>query len=181
MINVIDPFPQYILTDQLTIDNGSIKKFCLETYSKFPTTFRSNKGGYQSPYFTFNVIEEHGCLKELFKKINEDIKIFHNKNELYNGLILDSFWVNVNKKGDVHVPHIHFGNIVSGTYYVDVTEDSGDLVFFNCLFQYKNEFSIQPKNNLLTIFPSHFSHYVKPNKTNKKRISISFNYAMKYE
>ena len=91
MINVIDPFPQYILTDQLTIDNGSIKKFCLEIYSKFPTTFRTNKGGYQSPYFTFNVIEEHGCLKELFKKINEDIKIFHNKNELYNGLILDSF------------------------------------------------------------------------------------------
>lgn len=178
MTKIINPFPQYILADKLDINNKDIKKFCVESRSKHPSATLTNSGGYQSPYFHSPTINKNKCLKNLFKQITNKVKIFHNKNLLYSSLGIGNFWVNINEKGDEHLPHNHFGSIVSGTYYVDVSEDCGNLILFNCLHEYKSRCVIEPKNHMLILFPSHFNHYVEPNKTNKKRISISFNYAM---
>lgn len=105
------------------------------------------------------------------------------------GIEITSCWANINTKGGFTQPHTHPNNYLGGVYYVDTPEDSGSITFEDPRAQPKlispqihqstNENSGQTILNVepgtLLLFPAWLVHSVKPNPSDKLRISISFN------
>jgi len=150
-------------------------------------SFKSNVGGFQTPTCIFND-------SEIEKKIVNDLIISNCSNFLKQFKIKKTFqlnnlcyWVNKNFKNSFNKPHSHGYNCLSGIYYLDVTKNSGDLVFMNIdklntrnheFFDDENFFSewvITPRQYDLILFFSETIHYVKPNNSDQDRISMSFN------
>ena len=103
-------------------------------------------------------------------------------------IYITNSWINTNDANQQHFLHNHNNSILSGVYYIDV-EDSLPLITFNkmqlpfllnfipkefTLFN-STEWSIPVENGSLVIFPSTLYHYVKPNTSNKTRLSLAFN------
>ena len=143
------------------------------------TVIKSNRGGWQS-----DLQSPEGVFEPLVKEIDSVCKTINlNVKEIF----VPQLWVNVNKKGDWNTIHQH-GNTytLSGTYYVKVPKDCGKLIFrdprpgaiansFLVENFDKGEFKkINIVDGLLAIWPSYLDHFVEPSKTNKERISISF-------
>lgn len=105
----------------------------------------------------------------------------------------ETSWVNLHYENEYSPIHRHQNSMYSFVFYVDVEENSGDIIFSqgnNSTFCYNafeipvssynvynaKEWVIKPKNNMIIIFPSHLLHCVTPNKSKKFRYSISGNY-----
>lgn len=101
-------------------------------------------------------------------------------------------WLNLNTPDTWHDPHEHYGALVSGTVYIEVPEDSGDIIFydpvktrtqFNVINgdyrknkkNYFDEFRVSPIAGEFLLFEPWITHSVAPNLTDQTRISISFN------
>lgn len=177
---IINPFPQNILFDKINT-NKSIYDFCIKTSKKYKSVSLSNAGGYQSPYFNYKTVDKNKFLKKLFLQITKNCSVFHKENKLWHEICLDGFWININKKTNFNKPHNHQSAMIAGVYYVNAPQDSGNLVLYNCLHGYVDQYLIKPENGLLVLFPAHFQHYVEPSNTNQERVSIAFNYIQKYE
>jgi uncharacterized protein (TIGR02466 family) len=144
---------------------------------KHKTNFVSNVGGYQSPS-----IKTTKDLTELFANINIKISQFYKR-----PLKFQSYWINKNNKYNYNKPHNHPGCLVSGVYYVNVPEDSGDIIFhapysdlvssFMVEKDFHDLYIIKPKTNMLLLFPSWLKHSVEMSKSSKSRLSIAFNYS----
>lgn len=171
--------------------NESYKKYFINVLDKHieekKECFKSNVGGFQTPLCTFKD-------SEIEKKIVNDLIIYHCFNFLKNFKIKKEFqlnnlcfWVNKNFKGSFNKPHSHGPNCLSGVYYLDVVENSGNLVFMdidklnNVNFKFfddenfYSEFTILPKKYDLILFFSETIHYVQPNNSDQDRISMAFN------
>jgi len=104
-------------------------------------------------------------------------------------------WSMLHHKGDWSNSHAHANAIISGILYLDVDDNSGDLVFNKTLNNLQDDmiditatgynpfnsrtFSIRPKSNYLVIFPSNLSHKVTPCQSDNPRYCIAFNYFVK--
>lgn len=103
---------------------------------------------------------------------------------------ITSSWVNVHKKGDWAQSHRHMNSVLSGVVYLEVPENSGDIIFESpmqlfgptLIFKYqsnnilnRDEYLFTPKKNKLYLFPSHLKHSVLQNLSNDDRISLAFN------
>ena len=89
----------------------------------------------------------------------------YNKNE---------FWFNSTSKGESTRKHNHNQQaLVSGVFYLQVPNNSGNLFFIN---GENNELEIPAKKGKIVFFPSELEHYVAENKSEDSRISISFNF-----
>lgn len=111
-------------------------------------------------------------------------------------------WANVNRQGDYHDPHNHPHSYLSGTYYVRVPDTepvigtrndirSGCISFYdprgaanmNAIRNDPNieaEFTVQPRDGLILLWPAFLKHFVHPNLSHEPRISISFNVVLKW-
>jgi uncharacterized protein (TIGR02466 family) len=191
-MNISNIFSIFLTTDKIEIDDNELKTLInfVEDLEKNCGVKNSNIGGWQSEGFNYFI---NNTVEKIFNNIEEGIKLLNNKICLKQDLKLLSYWININKTGHMNMPHIHVGNkdIVSGTIYLKVNEKSGNIVFMNNFeftgFVYDskvknfNEFNSAnytfiPKNKDYILFPSYVKHYVEPNLSNEKRISISFNY-----
>lgn len=105
-------------------------------------------------------------------------------------LTLGNFWVHATAPGEVTQSHTHKPAVLSGVYYVDKPEQSGDLVFVDV-----NQFhDYEPKSlpgevdpistpqvivgageGTMIVFPSWLPHKVPKNLSSQDRVSISFN------
>ena len=47
------------------------------------------------------------------------------------GIYLTESWVNKSEKGESHQMHTHPNSIISGSFYFDVMDGSGDMMFLN--------------------------------------------------
>lgn len=102
-------------------------------------------------------------------------------------------WLQFNQPGSDFVRHDHYGAIVSGVVYLQVPENSGDILFHNPLearrctqafFQrvrgQENDYNFNHvkvpsiKGEML-IFESWLQHTVQENKSKENRISVGFN------
>jgi len=96
-------------------------------------------------------------------------------------------WLNINKPGDYHHAHTHPNSFVSGTFYYQVNERTGD---FTCAspeytpLEYEktghnilnsNAWKFTPKKYELYLFPSRTLHNVEANQSSITRISLAFN------
>tara|TARA_R100001594_G_scaffold2921_1_gene11251 strand:- start:1102 stop:1650 length:549 start_codon:yes stop_codon:yes gene_type:complete len=177
-------FSNYIHTDLLSLNTKKIKKEIFHIKSKDKGRTISNYGGWQSQ--DFKKMNEN--FKILFKSINTSVKEVEKYLNLKKELSLDNYWCNINYFGSFNRPHNHENSTVSGVYYVDVYNNSGNIVFMNKNLnsfytkinnynEYNSStFQLRPEKNLCVLFPSYLNHYVEPNLNKKERISISFNY-----
>jgi uncharacterized protein (TIGR02466 family) len=172
----------------------------------------SNIGGYQS-YPDIHTMPE---FKNIVNIVKTQFTQLHAELELVDQVELEvlNMWFNINTPGSSNSIHSHVNPpslnrvtsspIISGTFYVDVPDNSGDLVFHSSRENYglkttepsivripsvflKNEqnphiipwFKIKPENGDLYLWFSDMLHGVETNKSEFNRISISFNVGIK--
>jgi uncharacterized protein (TIGR02466 family) len=178
-LNWSTPIWSVVLKD-LKIDfNKKIEKFLIKLKKRSKGRKLSNEGGWQSE--VLNDCEE---LKPLLFFIS---KVCENLNLQIKTLEIHQIWANINKKNDYNQIHQHGGYYhLSGTYYVKTPKNCGSIFFrdprpsaiSNIFFVRNYEKSELKKYNveegLLMLWPSYLDHFVEPSKTNKERISISF-------
>jgi len=86
---------------------------------------------------------------------------------------------------------MHPNSSISGVFYIECLKESGQIVFENPFRDHlgytwdsrltvynpntSSKWKIVPETNKLLLFPSFLNHYVEPNLSKDKRISISFN------
>lgn len=110
-------------------------------------------------------------------------------------LIMRELWANVSGKHAQNSVHIHPNGLLSGVYYVQAENESGDLSLIDPRkqawvmqpeFSERNQMNspiqtITPEAGTLIIFPSWLEHGVNQNLTDAERISIAFNIDLFHE
>lgn len=84
------------------------------------------------------------------------------------------FWLNAQGPGQATSEHTHDENdeLLSGVYYVETPPGSGDLVLLDgCL-----TLRVTPRPGLLLFFPPSLPHRVETNESDRRRLSIAFNF-----
>ena len=107
-------------------------------------------------------------------------------------VVITDMWATVLKTEEHHPAHTHSNNFLSGTYYLH--SDQGASIMFQdprpaagvilprikeSTIATANLLTYASKQNRAIIFPSWLPHYVKPNKSKNKRISIAWNIQLK--
>ena len=107
-------------------------------------------------------------------------------------VVITDMWATVLKSGENHPAHTHSNNFLSGVYYLH--SDQGASIMFRdprpaadvilprikeTIIANASLLSYTSKQNRAIFFPSWLPHYVKPNKSKNKRISISWNIQLK--
>lgn len=101
---------------------------------------------------------------------------------------ISSMWSNLNRQGDVHLPHTHSNNLLSGVYYPRAAHSSS-IEFVDprpaaAVLQPEVKtlspanaeiWPHQPKDDTMIVFPSWLMHYVPRNTSDEPRTSIAFN------
>jgi uncharacterized protein (TIGR02466 family) len=110
------------------------------------------------------------------------------------GLELATCWAIVNGKMASSALHCHPNSFLSGVYYVNTTEESGNIYFQDprpganmsaCpVTEYTpwtlRQIAYKPTPGGMLIFPSWLYHGVGPNLSDALRISLSFNFRLKW-
>lgn len=172
----------------LSLDLDQLKKEVNTIIKSDKGRVISNQGGYQSHDVEIKKFTHLKFLKEII--LNNTIN-YKKSLGLKTESDLLNLWINVNDFKDFNTSHTHPGGIISGVFYVSCTDKCGNIVFENSAKDmiesawsskvniYNQNTSpkwrIKPSNNKLLLFPSFLSHYVEPNLSKDKRISISFN------
>ena len=107
-------------------------------------------------------------------------------------IVITDMWANVLKPGEMHPPHTHSNNFLSGVWYLESDGNAG--IFFKdprsvadiivprksvANTDNSNLISFVSTTNRAIIFPSWFQHWVPINHSKKNRISISWNIQIK--
>jgi len=109
-------------------------------------------------------------------------------------LELATCWAMVNGKGASGTVHCHPNSYLSGVYYVNTTQETGNIFFqdprpaANMVVCPVTEFtpwtvrqiSYQPASGGMLIFPSWLYHGVEPNLSETPRVSLSFNFRLQW-
>ena len=154
----------------------TIKEELLEMVKSpdFPTLEyeRSNRGGFQSDMLGMDKFHPRG------RKVVEEI-LFKICSEYIDSKkpVVDSWWVNVNKKGDWNMIHTHPNCDLSLVWYLT----DGDICFDNPNSHNRMELGIESiwesknKKGDIVVFPADLKHFVDPNPKEGTRISLAFN------
>lgn len=150
-------------------------------------------------YLTTSYFKNHDVLNDLQLNSLRDSIVFFAKQfademniKMSEGLIQIFSWINFFYPNQSEHQHNHYGNCLSGVYYVLAEPDSGNYRFFDPAAQkvmwtglYINESESssltctsgnhKPEPGKLILFPSWLEHSVEANNSSKVRISIAFN------
>ena len=155
--------------------------------SKRPGVTKSNNHGYQST----DDLHTHPFMDPLIKWIcMESGDAFDAIGCAREQVFVEGCWFNLNNTMNAHNQiHLHSG-LLSGVFYLEAPEGSGNINFintgFNQLWQghheslYRNDtnafhFTVKPKPGMLYLWPSYLYHSVDSNHSDVERLSISFN------
>ena len=113
--------------------------------------------------------------------VDQVAKEMINSFKRYSGLHIHTkdYWGHIHEKNMSTNAHDHIGADVSSVLYVSVPEGSGSIVFKPRPDPSDPGFlskEFPPKEGTFYMFPSYLEHYVTRNQSDKKRISISFNF-----
>ena len=180
------------------LDNDKILEACYELEHNQEGRIKSNSGGYQSndlphdhPVFVDLLGHIHSASQTIFE---EAYTRFYNSS--YKSVYIDNYWVNINRKNNSNVEHVHPGCFLSGVYYVsaDPKLNQGSIafgrdrswimnhgVYFDdlkgneCPPYLEQRSCLPPCKGALLLFPSYLPHSVGMNESESDRVSISFN------
>jgi uncharacterized protein (TIGR02466 family) len=182
-------FPTHIFETQLDFNNSEVIDCIKSLEFGIQRSIRNGKQTDKNLHLQYNV----------FSKINSDIHLF--LNSCINEVLIPieenhahkikyetkEMWANISEYQGYNIEHNHPGYFMSGVFYVNVSQNSGNIVFRDprpipdwsgdaSLYKllYANT-SITPKNNMLLLFPSWLYHRVETNYSDTERISVSFN------
>ena len=140
-----------------------------------------------------NYVLELPEFKNLKKNIDTEINYFLKEIlKFYTNFKITTSWIIRHKKGHSAKSHFHKNSLFSGVVYLQVSDNSGDIVFTNneksLLYPSEitldvdeyNDFNmlswtLRPKVNNILIFPSHLTHFVTPNNSIDDRYVLAFN------
>ena len=181
-------FPNVIWSSIIhSVDNTSMKKYAYERQKVDSGRVISNFGGWQS-----NDIKENESpdIDRLIKTLNQEVAEVSEQVGLHCPKLYN-IWVNINPPGTYNNVHHHVGAMFSGVYYVDAAPEQGNIYFERgdnaeyhipsnmvkkVTYFTSSRAPYAAKTGGLLIFPGWLRHGVEANRTNKDRISISFNY-----
>jgi hypothetical protein len=135
------------------------------------------KGRWENQYIDINSVPD---IKNIFqkacqfsKKILKKPVIVPNKSL---GLNENEFWFNSSKPGESTGWHDHKEKAsLSAVFYLDVSQNSGNLQFRLKDKKKWKYHKIKPKNNDLVLFDSNLEHSVSENRSQNIRVSLAFN------
>ncbi|HEY7976616.1 MAG TPA: TIGR02466 family protein [Rhizomicrobium sp.] len=181
--------------------NAALAKTCLAIAAEDKVGQRWAKAhgykGYTSYASLDDLVQRASVFGELVKQIDKHVRGFGKTLDFAldgRALALDSLWINVMDRGGIHAAHIHPHSVISGTYYVEVPKGAADIRFEDPRLammmaapprkekarrENQTFARISPKVGTLLLWESFLRHEVLPNNAPGKRISISFNYAMR--
>ena len=121
--------------------------------------------------------------KEIINELKYDVE----------DIVITDMWATVLKCGENHPAHTHSNNFLSGVYYLQSYDQGASIMFQDPrpaagvilprmteqTIANANLLSYASKQNRAMFFPSWLPHYVKPNKSKSKRISIAWNVQVK--
>ena len=183
----------YIEYNNIGIDNNKLKNECYILEKNLPSTNNSNVGGRQTENIVKKDVEKYKCTefdkltKILEKDIFDSLIDYFKPRGPRSSIGLGNIWININNKSASNRLHSHPFSLISGVYYVDIPEDSGNLIFKREQRFFDHRFSrwatvdsdsikcIKPEPGKLILFPSYLMHYVEENNNTLDRISIAFN------
>lgn len=153
-----------------------------------PSISRSNVGGWHSPD-NLHHREDMAEIRRIIGRTCVGCATFMEFDFDNFELIITEMWLNKNGPGDFNRAHIHPNAILSGAYYVSAPEGSGNIEFYDPVparlmttYPIKTNKPINAqaaeyaaRDGLLLIFPSWLQHAVQPNRSDKPRVSMSFN------
>ena len=170
--NVLEP--EYIDSMKEDIIKGSIEK---------------KRGNWQSN----PRLHQHKKYKALADSVLEASKyILDEQTYQYESFYITNMWSNILKPGEMHKPHTHSNNLLSGVYYVQ-SDEGANIQMYDPRPQ-ADVLKPQPKDltkenspvwffpsitNRMIMFPSWLQHYVPTNQSKNDRISIAFNIMLK--
>ena len=129
------------------------------------------EGRYENIYLTEQHIPE---LAPLIVEVTRYAEELLHINNLRAG-----FWFNFMPPGSTTTLHTHDDDdeLLSAVYYVDVPEDSGNLVIYeNLVAADSRKIEIAPVAGEFVFFKPDIAHEVSRNNSSKSRLSIGFNF-----
>ena len=183
-------FTNFIAEEKnLTVDINEILRHCFELRKQSEGIKTSNYGGWHSEYLNPSDEALQSLLGIVLTKCNGIKKEFGFKET--KTVELANYWININRKNNFNLPHLHTESFLSAVYYVKLPKKSGKIMFKNPIVAHQytihkdtideythfnaGEWSVQPEEGQLLIFPSWLEHYVQPNESDDYRVSIAFN------
>lgn len=201
MLNFLFPTPIYIEQDLGFVDIGN-KWFNKARYytgplaiEKFRTTLVTESYSPRGAGVTFDCSQEPewvGWSQFVTYHVSQFIK--ERKLKPYTVSLVNT-WLNEVKSGGGQSRHSHYGYTVSGVYYTQVPEGSGQLMFHNDQVPIQHFLSqieedtpfncpdwwIPVETGTIVLFPSHTTHSVPVLEFDGIRRSIAFDVTLRWE
>ena len=189
----INPFPSII--HQFDVNGFSeIKDKLIDYVYDCKKNDSEGRGEWQSITFSFNDKDKKDILQSFLTNCLSEFPPIKKSVNLNMRA-----WVNISKPGGYLAKHHHPDCNLAGVLWIKALQNSGNIVFHNprtfdpflqsakkreidsYTDDFKNKFNIYsdydfpPTEGRILIFPSYLEHQVRENKSNKDRISVSFN------
>ena len=140
---------------------------------------------------------DHPSVRWLRAGVDETVGAFIRQSGVTRQVTWSLFsWYNINRLGDHHAPHTHPRSYLSGTFYLQVPppperlddpraqpacisfydpRSAANMVAAGSEYDAKPSHVVRPTPGTLLLWPSPVQHYVHPNLSEERRVSISFN------
>lgn len=175
------------ITNAATL-NPQLLKDLAELEASNSSITRSNVGGWHSDT-NLHRLEAFKPLRQIIENVSVGCANYLGLDFQKADLVFQGMWANRNGPGDYNTSHIHPNSFLSGSYYVKVPPESGNIEFNDpvgerCMFTYpvRPEVNYLPRRlayrcseGLLVMFPSWLPHGVQVNRSQESRMSIAFN------
>lgn len=188
MMDAIPLFANILSYETLELHTDDMKKLAYHLKDNHHSREFTNKGGFQSDFID-HAPEIQDLIFEIEERLEHLKEVFKFKNT--KRLAVESMWININPPFSYNNFHTHTNSYVSGVFYVDVPENSGNIEFKHPailqplfvtedIFEEYNAYNsskwiISPEQNQLIMFPGWLEHGVSQNLSEHDRISIAFN------
>ena len=118
----------------------------------------------------------HPIVDEIINEMILDFKEATNED-----IICEEYWGHIHEKNMSTNTHNHGDSYVSSVIYLSVPNGSGNLVLIPKIDKRDDHAYrkiCEPIEGYYYLFPSYLDHYVTRNKSEEKRVSMSFNFTM---
>jgi uncharacterized protein (TIGR02466 family) len=145
---------------------------------------RTNRGGWNS---TGHTLLEQPVFADLRLAVATHCLAVLNELGLASPSFVLQSWANVHDRGGFNFLHIHEGCLLSGTFYLQVPDGAGNLVFRDPRPGVINSYAkgsspnaykdvqLRPEAGLMVLFPHWLEHFVEVHQSDTPRICIPFN------
>ena len=188
-------FPTVVWTFDLAHRAQSDAKIVANIYrmrTESAGVVKSNEGGWQSN----DDLGSRPEMQELIFDISQCVdRAARSMDWNPMDLAMQIMWANVNTPGARNRTHYHSGAVLSGVYWLEAPENSGDLSIVDPRAVREmvvepptvgdgtadtwREVLYSPTAHTLVLFPAWLGHHVGVNNSAENRVSVAFNFALR--